>query len=358
MLVPTWVLLNELKRKMEIRLFLIFLFLLISIISFSQQNTEDFSILFYNVENLFDTSDDPLTLDEEFTPNGERHWTYKKLNTKLLNISKVILCSNGWKHPAIVALCEIENREMLEMLTKKTPLNSIGYKIIHKESPDHRGIDVAILYDADQFYPLSYKHFPLRNKQGVIERTREIMYVSGIVAGQDTIHIFVNHWPSRYSGLLETRGNRNTAAMLLRKKVEGLFETIKSPKIIILGDFNDHPEDESMVKFLKANKVGAKLIDTELYNLSYQWGDKKQGTLKYQSQWSVFDQIIVSGALLNSTDGMITKPEDATIVNFPFLLEKDEKYGGVKPKRTFYGYTYKGGFSDHFPVLLKLKNAD
>ena len=314
--------------------------------------------MFYNVENLFDTSDDPLTTDEEFTPNGDRHWTFRKLNTKLLNISKVILSSNGWNHPAIVALCEIENREVLEMLTKKTPLKSVAYKIIHKESPDHRGIDVAILYDANRFYPLSYKHFPLQSKKGVIEKTREIMYVSGIVNGLDTLHFFVNHWPSRYSGLLETKANRNAAAMLLRQKVEELYKVCNSPKIVIVGDFNDHPEDESMVKFLKANKVGVKLLDTELYNLSYNWGNEKQSTLKYKSQWSVFDQVVVSGTLLNSTDGMITKPENATIVRFPFLLEKDEKYGGVKPKRTFYGYTYKGGFSDHLPILLKLEKVD
>jgi len=354
----TWVLLSELKRKMRIRQFLILLFLLISIPSFSQQTTDEFSILFYNVENLFDTKDDRNSTDEEFTPNGDRHWTYKKLNTKLLNISKVILSSTGWKHPAIVALSEVENREVLELLTKRTALKSVNYKIIHKESPDHRGIDVAILYDSNQFYPLLYKYYPLLNKEGVVEATREILYVSGITNGQDTIHLFVNHWPSRYSGLLETRTGRNSAAKLLLQKVDDLFERYTSPKIIIVGDFNDQPRDESMLKFLKANEVREKLLNTELYNLSFNWSNEKNGTLKYQMQWSVFDQIIISGVLLNSTNGMGAKPENATIINSPFLLERDERYGGLKPKRTFYGFTYKGGFSDHLPVLLKLNKVD
>lgn len=326
--------------------------------SFSQYNTDEFSILFYNVENVFDTKDDPGTSDEEFTPNGDRHWNYKKLNTKLQNISKVILSSNGWKSPAIVALSEIENKEVLELLTKRTPIKSIGYKIIHKESPDKRGIDVAILYDPNQFYPITYNHYPLQNKNGRIEKTREILYVSGVTNGQDTVHLFVNHWPSRYSGVLETRSKRNSAAKLLRQKIDELFEMHISPKIVIVGDFNDQPWDESILKFLNANEVGEKWQDSGLYNLSFAWANENRGTLKYQLQWSVFDQIIVSGTLLNSTNGISVKPENASIIDFPFLLEKDEKYGGIKPKRTFYGFSYQGGFSDHLPVLLQLNKLD
>ena len=353
-----WELLKELKRKMKIRKLLINLFLLISIPSLSQHNTDEFSILFYNVENLFDTRDDSETSDEEYTPNGDRYWNYKKLNLKLQNISKVILSSNGWEMPAIVALSEIENREVLELLTKKTPLKSVKYKIIHKESPDPRGIDVALLYDPNRFYPISYKHYPMLRKSGTIKKTREILYVSGIANGQDTVHIFVNHWSSRYSGVLETREKRNSAAMLLRQKIDVLFEEYVSPKIVIIGDFNDQPYDKSMLDFLGANKSNDTPVDNELYNLSYLWRDKKKGTLKYQMQWLVFDQIIVSGTLLNAKRGMRTDPNNATIIDFPFLLEKDEKYGGVKPKRTFYGYSYLGGFSDHLPVLLKLNNVD
>jgi endonuclease/exonuclease/phosphatase family metal-dependent hydrolase len=158
--------------------------------------------------------------------------------------------------------------------------------------------------------------------------------------------------------VLETRKKRNDAARLLRRKVDELFDGYISPKIIIVGDFNDQPTDKSMYDFLGAKRLDEEPIDSNLYNLSYFWGGEKKGTLKYQMQWSVFDQIIVSGTLLNTKYGLRAELENASRIDFPFLLERDEKYGGVKPKRTFYGYSYLGGFSDHLPVLLKLVEVD
>ncbi len=342
---------------MKNRTFLIVLLFSISISSFSQKNTEQFSILFYNVENLFDTKNDPETEDDEYTPNGARHWTNQKLNHKIQNISKVILSSSGWDSPALVALCEIENRYVLEKLTTGSPLKSKHYKIIHKESPDHRGTEVAVLYDPLQFDPITYKYFPLCDKNDAVIATREILYVSGVAGEKDTLHFFVNHWPSRYSGMLETQRDRKIAAKRLRAKVEELFKTFTNPKIIILGDFNDQPSDESIVQFLMAKRAENKIENEALYNLSYNWSSDNRGTLKYQSQWSVFDQIIVTGNLLNAGAGYTTKSENATIIKHPFLFEKDEKFGGKKPKRTYYGYQYQGGFSDHLPVLLRLENG-
>jgi hypothetical protein len=340
---------------MKNRTFITVLFILFTLHSFSQNNGDKISILFYNVENLFDTKNDPFTEDDEFTPDGDRHWTYNKLNRKLFHISKVILSASGWTPPTVVALCEIENRYVLEKLISTTPLKSQLYKIIHKESPDHRGIDVALLYNKNKFDPIKYNYFPLKDKHNLVMRTREILYVSGVVNGIDTIHFFINHWPSRYSGLLETQHSRNVAAKLLRQKVDEVFQKYNSPKIIIMGDFNDQPTDESVTDFLNAKEIKNKINNGELYNLSFNWLKNKRGTLKYQSQWSVFDQIIVSGELLNATKGCAAEVEDATIVNQSFLFVKDEKYGGKKPNRTYYGYTYKGGFSDHLPVLLQLK---
>ena len=354
-MVLIWAHLNELKRKMRSRTLVIVLLFLFSIQSFSQKNTEHISILFYNVENLFDTKNDPQTDDDEFTPTGDRHWTYKRLNSKLLNISKVILSASGWKMPTVVALCEIENRDVLERLILYTPLKSHPYKIIHKESPDHRGIDVAFMYNSEQFIPITYKHFSLKNRDGSVKRTREILYVLGVINDIDTIHFFVNHWPSRYSGVLETKSLRNAAATLLRQQVDNLLELNHTPKIIILGDFNDNPTDESLSKILNAKELNNYPIDSSLYNLSYNWANDNFGTLKYQLRWSVFDQIIISGTLLNATSGLVAKPENATIISHSFLYEKDEKYGGLKPKRTYYGYSYQGGFSDHLPVLLQLE---
>lgn len=341
------------------RIFSIF-FLLTSFIftSFSQTKHETASVLFYNVENLFDNVNDPETKDDSFTPDGELHWTPKRLNTKLLNISKVILSSSGWKAPDVVAMCEVENRKVLEKLIRETPLKSNSYKIIHKESPDHRGIDVVFIYNSDNFYPLVYHHYPLRKDAEAEIKTREILYVEGIMKGVDTLHFFINHWPSRYSGLLETKSLRNEAANLLRSRVEELLREKNNPKIIILGDFNDNPSDESINQILRAKTLPAELFSDELYNLSSGWKTNETGTLKFQSQWFTFDQIIVSGSLLNANTGWGTTIENASINTSPFLLEKDEKYGGLKPWRTYYGFTYNGGFSDHLPVLLKLDFKD
>ncbi len=338
--------------------FVLILFFLLTTKTFSQKSNSPFSILFYNVENLFDTKNNQETNDDEFTPGGERHWTTKRLDKKILNTSKVILSTTMWDAPTIIALCEIENREVLLQLISATPLKAYPYKIIHKESPDHRGIDVAFIYNSDLFNPIRYKFYPLENKNGLVINTREILYVSGVTNNSDTLHFFVNHWPSRYSGLLETKGDRKLAAVLLREKVDELSGSAVLPKIIIVGDFNDQPSDESISVFLGAKPVSGEVVDHSLYNLSYNWGAKNTGTLKYQSQWSVFDQIIVSGSLLNSTSGFVANTKDATIIRHSFLLEKDEKYGGQKPKRTFYGFSYLGGFSDHLPVLLQLKNKN
>jgi len=359
-MVLIWALTSELKRRrMKINTFSFFLlFLLVSFHCFSQKAPAKFSVMFYNTENLFDPENGDITGDDEYTPAGDRHWTYKRLNAKLLNISKVILSASGWQPPALVGLCEIENRNVLERLTKQTPLAAIPYQIIHKESPDHRGIDVAMLYNTEQFYPLEYKYYPLKLRNDSVLATREILYVSGIVMETDTLHLFFNHWPSRYSGLLETRPIRDVAARLLKQKVDELFKKYRSPKIIIMGDFNDQPTDESIAKYLAA-KIPDNIVKPEaLYNLSSYWMKSDKGTLKYQSQWSVFDQIIVSGALLQKKQGLSTQPKDAQIVDKPFLLEKDKRYGGVRPFRTYIGFSYHRGFSDHLPVVLRLDETN
>ncbi len=349
---------SESKRKMGNRFFLIFLIFLNFInYSFSQQNPGESSVLFYNVENLFDIKDNPKTDDENFTPDGEMHWTNARFYEKLLKTSKVILSASGWNVSDIIVLAEIENRYVLEQLVDQPLLKSIPLKIIHKESPDHRGIDVGFIYNSEHFFPLEYNYFPLVENDKELN-TREILYVSGILKGTDTIHIFGNHWPSRYSGLLETKSMRKLAATFLRSKVDELYEKYNSPKIVIVGDFNDNPDDETMTGFLKAEKVELPVVENRLYNLFFDLNRTESGSLKYQSQWFVFDQIIVSGSLLTDNSGIYTKPENAKIVTLPFLLEEDVKFGGQKPFRTYYGFSYNGGFSDHLPVLLQLNTGN
>jgi len=168
----------------------------------------------------------------------------------------------------------------------------------------------------------------------------------------------MNHWPSRFSGLMETREQRELAASLLRSKVDLLLQRTHSPKIVIMGDFNDNPSDESISRILRAKPMTDNVDSQELYNLSYYWQKEETGTLKYQSQWYYFDQIMVTGWLLNATSGYKTTEQLAAKVELPFLFERDDKYGGLKPNRTYYGYSYNGGFSDHLPVLLRLIPAN
>ena len=357
-MVLTWGHLNEKKRKMRINSFILLLFFFLICFNSNSQNSEKlFSIFFYNVENYFHIEDDPNKEDDEFLPRGSRRWNSYRFNKKTQQISKVVLNTGGWEPPEIITLCEIENRRVLEKLIETTPLKSFGYKIIHKESPDMRGIDVALLYRSTSFNPTFYKHYPLQMDQDSIKRTREILHVSGVVAGSnDTIHIFVNHWPSRYSGLLESEPVRVLAAETLASKIEELKLENSNPKIIVIGDFNDQPTDKSLSISLNARKAGNSEIKSgDLYNLSYSWINEEIKTQKFQSQWSVFDQIIVSGELLKSKDGIRCSVDDAKVLKLPFLLETDERYGGLKPKRTYIGYKYNGGFSDHLPILLQLK---
>lgn len=325
---------------------------------FSQSPAGEIAVCFYNVENLFDLRDDPDVADDEFTPGGVRRWTAWRMDKKLIDISKALLGASGWEPPQLIGVCEIENRYVLERFLRDTPFRAYPYGIIHKESPDRRGMDVALLYQKDDFYPLRYQSYPVKAACDSILTTREILYVSGIVRGTDTLHLFINHWPSRYSGLLESQPKRNLAAQLLKKQVEHLQLRHKNPCIIIMGDFNDQPTDESISEYLQVAKLpdSANTVRPEmLYNLSQPWMDGERGTIKYRSQWSVFDQIIVSGTLLQEKNKLYTRPEWARIVTLPFLLEEDKTYGGEKTRRTYFGYRYSGGTSDHLPVVLRLR---
>lgn len=347
---PIWGLMNALFRIMRSKLILIF-FLFSYLHTQGQQTT--YSVLFYNSENLFDWKNDPHTNDDEFTSEGDRHWTYNRFQTKIKNVSKALIGAAGWDSPAIIGICEVENKFVLDQLINNTSLKSINLGIIHKESPDPRGIDVALLYNKEIFDPLSYEYYPIINEDGSIRRTREILYTSGLIE-KDTIHFFINHWPSRYSGILETKPWRNKAAGILKQKTDSIFQMNPKTKIIVMGDFNDQPKDQSIQDYLKAQNTINDVSWSELYNLSYGWIGAETGTLKYQSQWFVYDQIIVSGALINAKSGLYTETDWASIFSPDFLLEEDETYGGLKPFRTYSGFGYNGGFGDHLPIKIKI----
>ena len=338
--------------------FLLLLILIIHIPAQAQESgskKEEFRVMFYNVENLFDPFHDTLKNDQEFLPGGMRGWNWKKFEKKLQSISKVVISTGGWRPPEIVGFCEVENRFSLIQLLKRTPLERFGYQIVHEESPDFRGIDVALIYRPDKFKKLYHKAIPVPFEGETVSTTRDILYVKGL-AGSDTLHVFVNHWPSKYGGATSTIPRRRDAALVLKHQVDSLNSAVHEPLILIMGDFNDTPTDESVLQHLGAH---LELPDTQkpfLFNLMGPFlGKWDIGTHKFREEWSIIDQFIVSSYLLNKKDGLRLTEQRAEIVKFPFMFEEDRTHNGTKPYRTFNGMRYQGGFSDHFPILLHME---
>jgi hypothetical protein len=309
--------------------------------------------MFYNTENLFDTIDDPLTSDNEFLPGAQSRWNKGKYYKKLRSIYQVIAAVGEERPPEIIGFAEIENKKVLNDLISKTPLEKYPYKIIHKESPDQRGIDVGLIYRADMVTCTSFDfitiHFP-GNKN---KTTRDILYFKALI-NNDTLHVFVNHWPSRRGGQKKSDPARFIVAGVLKHKIDSLFKLNSKANIAITGDFNDEPQDKSLSSILGACKDAAQIQTRSLYNLS--WSKKINcncGTYRLGNTWEMLDQFIVSGSLL-STGNISTCLECYHIGEFKFLLNEDNKYGGYRPYRTFLGPAYKGGFSDHLPVYLDI----
>lgn len=339
-----------------------FFYLTIVIFCYCQQaeaQQNEFRVMFYNVENLFDPFDDTLKNDHEFVSGGEMGWTWKRFEKKLKNISKVIVTAGGWYPPEIVAFSEIENRFVLIQLLKRTPLSRFGYGIIHTESPDERGIDVGMIYLKDRFREISHKAICVKSGDSNL-KTRNILYVKGCILKSgtrsviDTVHIFINHWPSRGGGQAATSWKRKAAALSLKAVTDSIIADNATANIILTGDFNDEPIDESISTVLGVETKNDK-SNISLHNLMTPYvGKINTGTNKFRNQWAVIDQFMVSSNLLNPTSKISIGQKNAEILSFPFLLEDDEKYGGLKPRRTYNGRTYTGGFSDHLPVLLTL----
>jgi predicted extracellular nuclease len=318
----------------------------------SEPEGRGFRILFYNVENLFDTFNDPEKNDNAFTPDGDMRWTPYRLQKKISNIYKAITAAGEWNMPAIIGLCEVENSDVLEMLVNNTGLKNGGFQIVHRNSPDTRGIDVAALYRPDDFLLLEKWFAGITFPFDTATTTRDILYMKGIAGGDDTLHLFVNHWPSRWGGQAATAPYRNHAATVLKSMTDSLVLINPSAKIIIMGDFNDDPGDESLKKYLEAGFDYNKPVSGRLYNVSKEISNSRSGSYKYQGVWYLYDQFIVSGSMINGTGRLQTSPQSVKVYNEAFLLIRDATWFGLKPFRSYEGFRYKGGFSDHLPVYL------
>jgi predicted extracellular nuclease len=311
--------------------------------------------MFYNVENLFDTVDNPEKNDDDFLPGGFMNWTPWKYWEKQRNITRVITAVGGMQSPALVGLAEVENDSVLYDLTRRSPLRAQQYKFIITDSPDRRGINVALLYQRHQFKLLEHNEYEIIFRNRNTRPTRNILHAVGEVINGDTLDVFVCHFPSRWGGQRETEPLRIEAAALLRQKVDSLFVVRQSANIIIMGDFNDYPNDRSMAQTLGAGRINNRPDSYVLYNMFlHRMREKNFGTYKFQGQWGVIDHFIVSGNLLKNNHSIQVKDREAHIFKADFLFEPDEAHGGRKPFRTNLGPRYIGGFSDHLPIYIDL----
>lgn len=309
-------------------------------------------VMFWNVENYFDTYDNPSTTDEEFTPTGDNRWGRARFEKKRDDIAKTILLAADQYGdlPALIGLAEVENAFVLQELLEETPLARTQYKYIHKDSPDSRGIDVALLYREELFTPVETKYI------GFSFPTRDVLYTKGVVNGLDTLHIMVNHWPSKRGNEESSGRKREYVSLKVSHVVDSILLRNPAANIVLMGDFNDTPASSPL------KNLG------QLTNLA-KWADGAEGSYKYRESWSMIDQFLVSENLIKEENSIKEKNEafrpqwiythrNMEIFAPEALFAEDATYMGVKPKRTYSGPRYLGGISDHLPVVFKLYKGE
>ncbi|RPD96552.1 endonuclease [Aureibaculum marinum] len=305
-----------------------------------------YTIAFYNLENLFDIYNTDNVLDRDYTPTGKNKWNKKRYHRKLRLLSRAISLighnETGFS-PAVIGIAEVENKRVINDLLGKNDLKEKGYEIVHFDSPDERGVDVAFLYRKSVFELLHAESITLLvdNFDGVRDQTRDILLVKGKLQGK-LMYFFVNHWPSRREDG-DTQYKRIQAANLIHNTIEKIKLETPNPNIVIMGDFNDDPTNTSIKQHL---------VTEEFYNPYESMFDKGLGSLTYRRKWHLFDQIILTKNLLNADDFTF---KDAYVFNPEFLKEWKGKHKG-RPFRTYIGPWFQGGYSDHFPVYITLKN--
>lgn len=342
------------KNKVFILSLVQILFYCQSTLSQGKITDEPFVLMSYNVENLYDTINDLNKDDDDFLPDGKQKWTGKRYTKKLNQLSKVIATIDTKNLPAVIGLYEIENKEVVQALATTARLEKGKYGVIHYESYDKRGIDVAMMYRKNKFKVLSSKPLYVNLPEETAYPTRDILYVKGIAVESDTLHLFFNHWPSRRSGANESEKNRIAAAKVLRLTVDSIMKSDTNPKIVIMGDFNDYPTNTSICETLKTDTIPATFTVDRLFNLCYELEKRNEGTYNYKGDWGMLDQFIVSYPLINGS-GLQIKKDAAKILKQKWMIYTNKKTQESKPNATYGGERYFGGFSDHLPIYLELR---
>lgn len=352
--------------------FCLIVFFTISIINGQSKKYSIYTVAFYNFENLFDTINDPSTNDDEWTPTGAQHWTKEKYEQKLKNLSRVISeigTPENSNAPILLGCSEVENRGVLEDLIKQEKITGLDYGIIHFDSPDQRGIDVALLYQKKYFRPTSFSNIPLiiyKNKTAVQENgnedlgdveikvdknrvfTRDQLLVTGFLDNEE-IHIIINHWPSRSGGEKASSLYREAAGKLNRKIIDSLQQINPLAKVITMGDLNDGPFNKSLKVALGAKSKKIEVPEFGVYNPFEEMAEKGMGTLAFRDSWDIFDQIIMTQTIIQP-DFSSFKFWKAGIFNRPYLIQTSGKYKGYPLRNSL----TEVGFSDHFPVYTYL----
>ncbi|MBP7167976.1 MAG: endonuclease/exonuclease/phosphatase family protein [Bacteroidia bacterium] len=311
---------------------------------------------FYNLENLFDTINQPDVNDEEFTPNGSNLYTPQVYVDKLGKLEEVLSQIGTDMSPdglSVFGVAEIENESVLIDLVNQPKLRNRNYKIVHYNSPDLRGIDVGLIYNPKYFKVTGSQslNVPLMGDDGKPYATRDVLYVHGLYDGEP-MHFFVNHWPSRRGGEEASAPSRKLAASVAKAKIDSIMKADPNAKVVLMGDLNDDPVSPSVAKVLGSKGDKSKVKQSELYNPWVSYYKEGIGTLAYNDAWNLFDQIIVSEAYLpKAQDGFFL--HQANIFKKEFMLQNSGRYKGY-PKRTYDFGVYMGGYSDHFPTYLVL----
>ena len=310
-----------------------------------------FRVVSYNAENFFDTADNPDCNDDEFLPDGNRRWNMRRYLHKIQQTARVITAAGEWDAPALVALCEIENDTVVKHLLTRSQLRHLPYRYAITHGEDRRGINSALLYRRDMFAYIGHREHRVTFAHNRHKRTRNILHVSGRVVTSDTLDVFVCHFPSQYGGEKESETYRRDANRVLRRLCDSLFLVRRSPNIIIMGDFNATADSYGIAKVLGAREADGTADARQLYNLVPVTEGRIKGTHKFQGEWSMLDHIIVSGNLLAPTSAMRFRDGSCRVFSPANILTRDKAYGELRPLRSYHGFKYEGGFSDHLPVV-------
>lgn len=319
---------------------------------------QPFRVMFYNVENLFDCRHDTLKQDTEFLPEGARQWTTFRYWRKLNALSKVVAAVGEERLPDLIGLCEVENDSVVRDLTRRSVMRTLGYRYVMTDSPDVRGVDVALLYQPGSFRLLEWRELRVPSAEQGFRPTRNILYAKGLLLCGDTLHAVVCHLPSRLGKARVSKRNRALAARTLRGLVDSLYAHAPRPNVVVMGDFNAGLKDEVFRKELSAVPLSAHGALPLLYAPPLQGMEPGvRGSYRYRGIWETIDHIFVSPSLVEGDGALRLREGAGRIVAFPFLCEPEAKYGGQRPFRTYQGPLYKGGYSDHFPVMVDLQQV-